>query len=38
MHSVLGENGHISEMQNAIRSLSQRKTERKHFLKINMTV
>ena len=33
VHYVLGENGYISEIQNAIRSLSQRKTERKHFLK-----
>ena len=33
VHSVLGENGYISEIQNAIRSLFQRKTKRKHFLK-----
>ena len=33
VHYVLGENGYISEIQNAIRSLSQRKTERKRFLK-----
>ena len=33
VHYVLGENGYIPEIQNAIRSLSQRKTERKHFLK-----
>ena len=33
MPYIPGENGYISEIQNAIRSLSQRKTERKHFLK-----
>ena len=38
MHYVLGENGYISEIQNAIRSLSQRKTERKHFLKREKSV
>ena len=38
VHYVLGENGYKSEIQNAIRSLSQRKTERKHFLKREKSV